>query len=242
MRRILIVLSSLILVLLIGCAGKPSKTIEIDLLFYEYSYIEIKNISVLIAVIECIDDLSESNSVVEFDNNIISSFRSTRSVKIIQSLKGDISTESVISVIEYSAYSDGTVYTAKNYQPMRANGKYILFLSENSEGDYIITSLDNGRIDLDYVETNTKYPEIVAKTFIEYLAEGLTSEQRDRFVLAEVSNALHDFSSSEYCSVDTPFANLQFEYYSNPLNSTEYIWFLGMEFVSNTPIFGNYVD
>jgi len=242
MRRKLVVLSSLILALLIGCSGKPSKTIEIDLLFYEYSYIEIKNISVLIAVIECIDDLSESNSIVEYDNNVISSFRSTRSVKIIQSLKGDIPTESIISVIEYSAYSNGIVYTAKNYQPMRTKGRYFLFLSENSEGDYIITSLDNGRIDLDFVETNTKYPEIVAKTMIEYFAEGLTSEQRDRFVLAEVSNVLHDFSSSEYCNVDTPFANLQFEYYSTPLNSTEYIWFLGVEFVSSTPIFGSNVD
>lgn len=196
MKKAIYLIMSILLVFTLGACNNKAKNQEDvshqgDLI--EYNYQELKAESKIVVKVEVMDDLSEKNSVIEYDpddpETIIESY-SLRKVKVIESFKSDrkVSQGDVLKVIESAAIHDGQYLHLEEYEKMEKGNTYILFLSDETEsGELSIISASNGLIDLKHPQ-DSQYFEIAVKGLVEYESD-LSKKEKQRLLKADVKQA-----------------------------------------------------
>lgn len=150
----------------------------------QYDYEALKENAKVIAKIEAVDELGENNSHIIYDSdagdNSIIGYYSARKVRIIDVYKSafDFKEGDVLDIIESSAICDGLYLHDKNYEPMKKDTYYYVFLNDDTaSGQLSIMSCSNGLLDLENIE-KSEYVDVAVKTVIEFESDLALREKR----------------------------------------------------------------
>ncbi|MCY7484237.1 hypothetical protein [Paenibacillus alvei] len=123
---------------------------------------DLVDMSDLIIVGTPIEEFDErEHKVTYFYTSAIQDFYTITEMKVEQVLKGnwDESTLPVIEPISYIQSIDGKrKLTSNDYTEMEKGKKYLVVLSKNTQGNYSVINMDNGKFELD--ENNINYHEL----------------------------------------------------------------------------------
>lgn len=160
----------------------------------QYDYDELKAASKVIAKVEIMDDLTETNSHLTYDEQleqpVVSDFYSTRKVKLIDVYETslELPENGEIEIIERTAVTDGQYLHAEGYSAMEKGKTYVVFLSdETASGDLSVISRNNGIFDvvgLNEAQEENEYYDIAVKALVEFESD-LPVAEKEKILSAE---------------------------------------------------------
>lgn len=163
--------------------------VSVDGDYVTYDYKELKENASAIVKVEVLDELSSSNSLVDYNASFATPVRfcAARSVKVSEVYKSGIGLHAgdVISVQEGSAIcKENDTYmqlTLDGTPPLEKGETYILFLEDgDTMSSYpAIMAHQNGMVNLDDLDSNQKYYDIAVKAIVEYESDLNTTEKSE---------------------------------------------------------------
>lgn len=160
--------------------------------YQQFAYEELKKKAVVIATIEIVDELSEQNSHVNYDEyatdgNYTIDFNAMRKAKIIDIYYGKgFSVGDTMEVLEPAAISEGKYLHSEGYEKLEKGGIYLVFLSNRTaSGEYGLISASNSVVDL-LSSPNPQYYEVKVKAIIEYVSN-LPNEVKEKISQSKIA-------------------------------------------------------
>lgn len=162
--------------------------------FIQYDYDELKSASKVIAKVEVMDDLTESNSHLTYDEQLeqplISEYYASRKVKLIDVYKSSVQlpADGELEIIELAAVTAGQYLHAEGYSAMEKGQTYVVFLSDdNASGNLSVISINNGIFDisgLNEAQEENEYYDIAVKALVEFESD-LPVAEKEKILSAE---------------------------------------------------------
>ena len=161
----------------------------------QYDYDELKAEAKVIAKVEVMDDLTEANSHLTYDEQLehpaVSDFYATRKVKLIDVYKTslELPDNGEIEIIERTAVADGQYLHVEGYSAMEKGQTYLVFLSdETASGELSVISRNNGIFDiskLNKAQGENEYYDIGVKALVEFESD-LPEAEKQKILSAQV--------------------------------------------------------
>ena len=165
--------------------------ISADMEYFEYD--ELNSYAQIIARVEVLDDLTETNSIPVYadeDKSIVVAAIAKRKIKILEYYKNDENcADAEMEVLECAAIVDNCYYHNEGYSPLEKGQTYILYMSnDTASGQYGIISDFNSVIKLEDPFEHVEYADIAFKSLVEYESD-LSKKEKEKLLDKEVSLA-----------------------------------------------------
>lgn len=158
----------------------------------DYNFEELQDYAKIITKVRVLDDIDESNAIIEEDKEIgILGYASKRKIQILKIYKGQKNIKDEMYVLEPAAVYQKQLLCDEGYIPMEKGKEYILYLGNNTKtGDYSVISGSSGCVSeqnlQDMEEITENVAEITVKSLIKYDNQ-LSKAQKEKLLQADIS-------------------------------------------------------
>lgn len=198
---ILFSMFAIISIIMLKKNDKSTEIVDVNVSadYLDYDYTSLKHDSSVIALVEVLDDLDETNSTIRYDElyDYMFDMYATRKVKVIKYYKNNKNSSDVIEVLEPAAIQGNKRYLIGEYTELKKGEKYLLFLADNS----FIMSAENGKFLLNNIEDSEFY-EVGMKALID-LESDLNVREKEEILNSDIQpNKLRTQKKTEVITID----------------------------------------